>query len=132
MLEETSKKGIYRGYQQLSKEKVNGIEFEIGKSHHGNGNTNFVGTARFRSVGQMIHFLNIIQGRNWVEKAPDFSFDQNIHSVSQDPFAFNFRSREAIDQFKELVIAEKEEQDELRREREEAGIEEPVLVKFSK
>ena len=133
MLEKTSKEGVYRGYQPQFNEEIESIKFEYGLNHHGNGNRNWTGCATFPSVGKMFHYLNIItSGANERPyKMPEFRYDFHVNLLAQSPFRIHFRSNEGLTLFLRLVQLEVEEQDQLRIEREEAGVPEIMTMKFA-
>lgn len=133
MLEETSKKGIYRGFDKKDKTIVDGITFSWGINHHGNGNTNFSGSAIFPSIGKLFHYLNIVLGRIEVfYKVPKFSIDKHVSCLSNNnPCQLHFAGNEGYDLFIELVMLEVAEQEEYRKDREEAGVPECITLKFA-
>lgn len=133
MLEETSKKGIYRGFALKFKEEIDRIVFEWGINHHGNGNMNWEGWATFPSVGKMFHYINITTSgasqRAYV--LPKFRYSDHVMDLTQSPFRVYFRNREGMDLFMELVMLEVAEQEEYRKDREEAGVPECITLKFA-
>lgn len=108
MLEETSKKGIYRGFDKKDERTVDGIQFSWGINHHGNGNTNYSGSAKFPSIGKLFHYFNIILGRFEVSYAlPEFSIDKHVKSLTNDnPNQLHFSGKEGYDIFLEIVTLE--------------------------
>lgn len=133
MLENTSKNGIYRGFDKKEEKIVDGIIFSWGTNHHGNGNTNFSGTAIVPSVGKLFHLLNTSLGRFEVDyKIPDFCFDKHVKSLSNENNPqLHFSSKEGYNLFLQLAMLDQEAREEQQKEREEAGVPKIMKMKFA-